>query len=193
MSILDVSEYKNQLIKSLDLIESKVVRKIVDEIFEARQNNRTIFIIGNGGSAATASHMATDFTFGSRMKDPYIKAISLVDNSAIITATGNDVDFESIFSRRLNAIGSEGDILIMVSASGNSPNLLACIDTCKAKGIKTISLTGFNGGQLKDLVDISLHIPTEMGAYGIAEDSHMIVGHIITELLKSKSEMRSGN
>ena len=193
MSHINVVDYKNQLIKSLELIDLDVVQQIVYEMLDARQNYRNIFIIGNGGSAATASHMATDFTFGSRIKDPYIKVTSLVDNSAVITATGNDIDFNNIFSRQLNAIGSDGDILIMISASGSSPNLLACIDTCKAKGIKTISLTGFNGGRLKDLVDISLHIPTEMGAYGIAEDTHMIVGHMITELLKSKVEMRSGN
>ena len=193
MSHLNVLEYRNQLIKTLELIDSEVVQRIVDEMLSARQNHRTIFIIGNGGSAATASHMATDFTFGSRIKDPYIKVISLVDNSAIITATGNDIDFNSIFSRQLIAIGSEGDILIMISASGNSSNLVACIDICKANGIKTISLTGFEGGRLKDLVDISLHIPTEMGAYGIAEDTHMIVGHMITELLKSEGEMSLGN
>lgn len=193
MAYVNVIDYKSQLIKSIKLIDDEVVQQIVDEMLRARNNSRNIFIIGNGGSAATASHMATDFTFGSRIKDPYIKVTSLVDNSAVITATGNDIDFNSIFSRQLNAIGSEGDILLMISASGNSPNLLACIDICKAKGIKTISLTGFNGGQLKDLVDISLHIPTEMGAYGIAEDTHMIVGHMITELLKSEGEMRSSN
>ncbi len=183
----NVGSYKRKLFESINYIDESLIHRIVDEILFIRKNGFTLFIAGNGGSAAIASHIATDLMFGSKLKFPSLKVISLVDNSPMITATGNDESFEQIFSRQLNSLGSKGDLLLLISSSGKSPNILACLDICNQIGIKTIGFSGFDGGTLAKRVDISLHIPTEIGCYGVVEDTHMIAGHIITESLKAHS------
>ncbi len=187
MQLDNVGSYKFKLVESLSYIDEIVIHRIIDEILFSRKNGCTLFVAGNGGSAAIASHIATDLMFGSKLKSPPLKVVSLVDNSSMITATGNDLGFEQIFSRQLNSLGSKGDLLFLISSSGNSSNILACLDICKKIGITTIGLSGFDGGILAKRVDISLHIPTEIGCYGVVEDTHMIIGHIITELLKAQS------
>lgn len=193
MQFVDVSEYKYRLIESVNSIDERKIYQIVNEILQVRVNQRNIFIVGNGGSAATASHLATDLMFGSKLDMPPIKAVSLADNTSSITATGNDINFDNIFARQLKNLGSKGDLLFLISASGNSPNILACIDISKKIGMKTIGLSGFDGGALAKQADISLHVPTEFGCYGVVEDVHMIIGHIITELLKVQSAKENIN
>lgn len=182
----EISEYKNHLIKAIDSISVDKIKYIVQEILSTRMTQNNIFIAGNGGSASIASHFATDFMFGSKLVNPGLKVISLVENASILTATGNDLSFADIFSRQLNILGKNGDLLILISSSGNSSNILNCIEVCKEIGIKTIGLSGFDGGLLSQKVDLSLHISTEIGMYGVVEDTHMIVGHIITQLLRNK-------
>lgn len=151
----------------------------------ARASSSTVFLIGNGGSAATASHMATDLGVGS-LPHAGVRAVSLTDNNAVLTATGNDFGYDQVFARQLDLLARSGDLLIAVSASGNSVNLLRAVDSAKRIGMTTIGLTGFDGGQLCRVVDVSVHVPTSMGEYGVVEDIHLMINHALTTWLRAE-------
>ena len=176
--------YRAECIAALNCVDLDAVESVSNTLLEARDRGSHIFVVGNGGSAATASHMATDLMLGSGLVDPPLRVIALTDNQAIITATGNDVSFEQVFSRQLIHLAQRGDILIAVSASGNSPNVVACVDAAKKVALTTIAFTGFDGGRLAKMVDLLVHVPTRVGAYGPVEDVHLMVNHMITEHLK---------
>jgi len=175
--------YRDECIAALNSVDLNAVESVTQTLLEARGRGANVFVIGNGGSAATASHMATDLMMGSGLVDPPLRVIALTDNQAIITATGNDVGFDQVFSRQLSHLALQGDVLIAISASGNSPNVLACIGTANELGLKTIAFTGFDGGRLATVVDLLVHVPTRQGAYGPVEDVHLMVNHMITEQL----------
>jgi D-sedoheptulose 7-phosphate isomerase len=147
--------------------------------------NALVLIAGNGGSATTASHMATDFGVGSLRRRHPIRAISLMDNSGVLTATANDLSYEDVISEQVKLLAKPDDLLILISASGNSGNLLKACETAKVLGVKTLSLTGFDGGALKGLTDLNIHIQTPLGRYGIVEDFHSMISHIITECIRT--------
>jgi D-sedoheptulose 7-phosphate isomerase len=176
--------YREECIAALNAVNLNAVESISNALLEARDRGSHVFVIGNGGSAATASHMATDLMLGSGLVDPPLRVIALTDNQAIITATGNDVSFEQVFSRQLMHLAQRGDILIAVSASGNSPNVVSCVDAAAKIGLTTIAFTGFDGGRLATMVNLLVHVPTRVGAYGPVEDIHLMVNHMITEQLK---------
>jgi D-sedoheptulose 7-phosphate isomerase len=186
---MDFESYKNGIKSALSSLNEDSIVKVSEILLLTREKKSRIFLAGNGGSASTASHLATDLMFSSKLVNPGLKVMNLTDNSAMLTATGNDLGYENTFSRQLTNLGDSGDVMILISASGNSPNLLQCVDFCKAKGIHIIGFTGFDGGALLKLVDTAIHIPTPIGSYGIVEDMHMMVGHIITEKLKLKAEL----
>ena len=142
--------------------------------------NKTVWIAGNGGSAATASHFATDLNRCVNVDGDPVKVVSLCDNSSSITAIGNDFGFEFIFSKQLSNLATSGDLLVTLSASGNSQNLLSAMNWAKANGLSNLALTGFDGGQAKLIADFSLHVPTAIGDYGVAEDSHSILCHYLS-------------
>jgi D-sedoheptulose 7-phosphate isomerase len=167
--------------RSIDL---DAVETVTKSLLEARARGATVFIVGNGGSAATASHMATDLMLGSGLVDPPLRVIALTDNQAIITATGNDVAYDQVFSRQLRHLAKAQDLLMAVSASGNSPSVLACVGAANEMGLTTVAFTGFDGGHLATMVDLLVHVPTRQGAYGPVEDVHLMVNHMITEQLK---------
>jgi D-sedoheptulose 7-phosphate isomerase len=144
----------DESIAALNSINLEAVLAVTEALLSARRGGHTVFIAGNGGSAATASHMATDLMLGSQLVDPPLRVIALTDNQAIITATGNDLNFDQIFARQLPVRAKPGDLLITVSASGNSPNILACIDTAKAMNVATVGFTLFDGGQLATVTDV---------------------------------------
>lgn len=145
-----------------------------------------IFIAGNGGSASTASHMATDLGVGSlRRKNP-LRVVSLVDNVAVLTATANDLAFDQVFSQQLLLLGRKDDVFICFSASGNSRNLTNAVTDAKTLGMITISVTGFDGGMLKNMTDHNIHIETKIGSYGVVEDVHSTVNHLLTEIIRSQ-------
>lgn len=184
MTTQSLQDYRDECIAALNAVDLEDVAAVAEALLTARDSGHTVFIAGNGGSAATASHMATDLMLGSQLVDPPLRVIALTDNQAILTATGNDLDFNQVFARQLSRLAQPGDLLITVSASGNSPNILACIDTAKAMNLTTIGFTGFDGGELATLVDLLVHVPTRKGAYGPVEDVHLAVNHMITERLK---------
>lgn len=160
-------------------IDYSAVEQMINIILDARETGKTVYFIGNGGSAATASHFANDLAIGPRTKGKPFKVMSLTDNNAIMTAIANDFGYEELFTKQLEAYLNSDDVVIAISASGNSPNVVKAIEYANSKGCMTIGLTGFSGGKLKEVSKLSLHVPTEKGEYGPVEDLHMIFDHII--------------
>lgn len=178
-----VDEYLTLLAGTLGRISRQQVWSAIEVLFEAWHSKKHVYIIGNGGSAATASHMANDlnkFTIVEGM--PRFKAVSLSDNIPLMTAWANDSSYESIFSEQLLNLVESGDVVVAISTSGNSPNILQALKVARQKQATTIGFTGDDGGMLKDLVDHCVFIPD---AYiGRQEDGHMILDHMIASLLR---------
>jgi D-sedoheptulose 7-phosphate isomerase len=176
--------YLDYLKTVLDKIDIDEIECFISEILAARSRGATIYFIGNGGSASTASHFANDLAIGTNDYDQPFRVISLTDNVSILTALGNDFGYEEIFERQLRVLGLEGDILVSISASGNSPNLIRAMEYAKSSNIKTVAITAFDGGKMKDIADMGIHIPTGFKEYGPAEDCHMILDHLVGSYLK---------
>jgi D-sedoheptulose 7-phosphate isomerase len=177
------SNYFQYLKKVLDGIKNDDIYNFISVLLEARSKGSKIYFIGNGGSAATASHFANDISIGTRLKKKPFRTISLCDNNAIITAIGNDYGYENIFSKQLEVLLEEDDVLVAISASGNSANLLKALDVAKRKKSITVGISSFDGGKLRRQADVSVHVPTQLGEYGPAEDAHMILDHLISNYL----------
>jgi len=175
--------YLDYLGSVLKTIDTREIGCFVETLLDARERGATIYFIGNGGSAATASHFANDIGIGTNSYDKPFRAISLTDNQAIITATGNDFGFEEIFVRQLRVLACTGDIVVAISASGNSINLIRAFDYAKTVGIKTVAITAFDGGKMKQMADESVHVPTAPKEYGPAEDAHMVLDHLVSAYL----------
>ena len=173
------SAYIGYLQSILQKLNTAEIGRFVETLLDARRRGATIFFIGNGGSAATASHFANDISIGTNSYDQPFRAISLTDNVPIITAIGNDFGYEEIFVKQLRVLGQKGDVLVAISASGNSPNLLAAMAYAKQAGIKTVAITAFDGGKMKSAADEGIHVPTEPREYGPAEDVHMVIDHLV--------------
>jgi D-sedoheptulose 7-phosphate isomerase len=175
------TEYLAALLSSLDV---EAVERVGIAFETARRAGRTIFLLGNGGSAATASHFANDLGLGPRVfgGEAY-RAISLTDNMAFFSAAGNDVGYDMVFVEQLKTLMEQGDVVVGISASGNSPNVLRAIEYAKTHGAVTIGFVGFDGGALRDLADEVVHVATPPGDYGPVEDVHMILDHLLTTYL----------
>ena len=172
-------DYLNNLLLSIDF---RKLNKLSKVLLSSRGNKNTIFVIGNGGSASTASSMANDLGFDiikkTRTNKPF-KFLSLTDNSSVLTAISNDTGYENVFLNQLKIHFKKGDIAILISASGNSQNLILAADWIKKKGGKVFSLLGFDGGRLKKISNDYLLIKSAKGDYGPVEDSHLIINHIL--------------
>lgn len=169
-------EYLSGVLKGID---AGAIGRFIHTLLDARERGAAIYFIGNGGSAATASHFANDLGIGTNSYEKPFRAISLTDNQAIITAVGNDFGYEEIFIRQLQVLARQGDVLVAISASGNSPNLVKAIEYANSIGIKTVAITAFDGGKMKAIADDGIHVPTEKKEYGPAEDAHMVLDHLI--------------
>ncbi|MBQ1497297.1 D-sedoheptulose-7-phosphate isomerase [Sphingomonas sp. NPDC092331] len=169
-------EYLTTVLANIDRAE---IGAFIETLLDARERGATVFFIGNGGSAATSSHFANDIAIGSNSYDKPFRALALTDNNAIITAIGNDFGYEDIFSRQLQVLGKPGDVVVAISASGNSPNLLKAFEHAKSAGMRTVAITAFDGGKMKGAADQGVHVPTGMKEYGPAEDAHMILDHLV--------------
>lgn len=164
-------------------IDVKEIAAFVQTLLQARDRGAAIYFVGNGGSAATASHFANDLSVGTRATRRPFRAISLCDNQAVITAVANDYGYEHVFVRQLEVLSGAGDVLVGLSASGNSPNLLSAFEYARANGIVTVAITSFDGGKLKLIADQGVHVPTELREYGPAEDAHMMLDHLVGSYL----------
>ena len=169
-------EYLSNVLKGID---TETIARFIQTLLNARERGATIYFIGNGGSAATASHFANDLAIGTNSYSKPFRVISLTDNQAIITALGNDFGYEEIFVRQLRVLATPGDVVVGISASGNSTNLIRAFDYARAAKIKTVAITAFDGGQMKQMADECIHVPTAQKEYGPAEDAHMILDHLI--------------
>ena len=180
--------YFRYLAEVLTALDTAAVAQIVDELETTRAAGHTIFIAGNGGSAATASHMVNDLVFGTRTADgrPTFRAVSLSDATSLVTAIANDVSYEQVFVWQLQQSFRPGDRLIVISASGHSPNILAAAQWARANGGRVIGLLGFDGGAAKALCDVALTVATPKGEYGPVEDVHMAIDHILTAWLQHR-------
>lgn len=180
-------EYFQKVNKLLSDLDREKIEKIVNVIFEAYKNDKQVFVLGNGGSAATASHFACDLSKGTLGnvyddKEKRFRAISLTDNVSIATAFGNDLSFEDIFRQQLRNLVSEGDIVIGISGSGNSANVIKAVQYAKDCGAKTVGLLGFKtGGKLKELVDYEVTVQDDN--YPRVEDVHLVLAHLISSTL----------
>jgi D-sedoheptulose 7-phosphate isomerase len=173
--------YVSQLLMDLD---PHAIDGVVDCFLTARDNKRTIFFAGNGGSASTASHFAQDLgEVGRKAKTPGFKTLSLTDNVSLLSAIGNDYGFDRIFTVQLSELFNTGDVLVAISASGNSPNVIGAVEFARKAGGKTVGLVGFDGGKMKEMCDHVIHVRTETGEYGPVEDVHMVMDHLITSYL----------
>lgn len=175
-----VDSYLDKLAVALSKVSREEIAKIVERLDKAEKEKGTIYIIGNGGSAATASHMANDLSAGLRLREiRNFHVVSLADNSATCTAIANDVGFENVFYVQLKPVLKPEDVLIAISCSGNSPNIMKAVNYAKDEQVTVIGLTGFDGGELKAASDINYHVATECGEYGVVEDAHMILDHML--------------
>jgi len=169
--------YVSQLLGRLD---PRSIAAFIGLLEQAREDGTTVFFIGNGGSAATASHFANDIGVGSRTgRGKPFRALSLTDNVAAMTAIANDEGYDRLFVDQLRIHLRDGDSVVAISASGNSPNVIAAVTYAKSRGAPVVGLTGFDGGELRRLSDISIHVPTAKGEYGPVEDLHMVVDHLV--------------
>ena len=186
-----VEDYSKRYFKYLADLFPKInlddINKIVDLFQQARKDGKTIFFIGNGGSAATCSHFSEDLSLGTYSENikPF-KTISLTDNTPYITALGNDIGYENAFLGQLRCLLSKDDIVIGISGSGNSPNLIKALEYANSKGATTIGLLGFDGGKMKKLCKHNLIVKTKKGMYGPVEDMHLVIVHIICTYLLYK-------
>ncbi len=181
--------YFSYLSSLLNELDTNAIASFADEMEKARKNQNTIFFIGNGGSASTASHMANDFGIDVRKKSgstlPF-RALSLTDNNAVIMAIANDDGYDNLFVNQLRIHYRPGDKLVAISASGNSPNVVSAAEWVKERDGIVMSLVGFDGGKLKDISDITIHAKTTKGDYGPVEDVHMIMDHLLANWLQYK-------
>jgi D-sedoheptulose 7-phosphate isomerase len=181
--------YFTYLKKVLDGIEPTSIRALESEMEAARKNGNTIFVIGNGGSAATATTMANDIGFDiikkTGVKNPF-KVFALTDNSSVMTAIANDVGYENLFMNQLRIHYKSGDILLVISAGGNSPNVVNAAKWVKSQGGRVIGFLGFDGGNLMKICDIAIHVPTVKGEYGPVEDAHLIMNHVLSHWFQCK-------
>ena len=175
--------YLGYLKQVLDGIDPDAVARFIATLLDARARGATVFFIGNGGSAATASHFANDLSIGTNEYERPFRVISLTDNVPVITALGNDFGFDEVFVRQLRVLGRKGDVLVGISASGNSLNLVKALEFAAKAGIRTVAITAFDGGKLKQMADESIHVPTGPKEYGPAEDAHMVLDHLISAYL----------
>ena len=146
-------------------------------------NGRTLFFCGNGGSAADAQHIATEYVVRYMRNRRALPAIALTTDTSILTAAGNDLGFDHIFSRQVEALVREGDLLVVHSTSGNSPNVLRAAEAARAQGAKVLVLTARDGGALRPLGDVAIVVPTERTDR--AQELHLMIEHIICELVES--------
>lgn len=184
-----IINYTNDIINLCRILPSDKIEEVCTALLNAYKNKKTIFIAGNGGSAGTANHFTCDFGKNAVTSDSdRPKIISLSSNIEVLTALGNDFSYQDVFTEQLKNLMNDGDVIILISASGNSPNVVTAAEYAKNRNGTVISFTGFSGGKVKDFSDIFIHIPSE--SYEKTEDLHMIITHIIVCVFK---EMHIGD
>jgi D-sedoheptulose 7-phosphate isomerase len=187
---LDVGPFMDRVCDELRKIDPAQVRALADAIYECYEHRRIVFICGNGGSGSNASHFCEDLGKGTLRREDFtndakkrLRVLSLTDNTPYILAWGNDEGFERVFVEQLKNLASPGDLLIAISGSGNSPNVLQAVEWANRNGLKTFGCTGFTGGKLMGLAQQNLHVALD--DMGIVESVHLTAFHwIVDNMLK---------
>jgi D-sedoheptulose 7-phosphate isomerase len=181
------SDYSERLSVVLREIDWAPVERLAHDLLDCWHNGRQVFLAGNGGSGGNANHLANDFLYPlSKTAGSGIRVHSLSANPAAITCLANDEGYDQIFSMQLAVLAREGDVLIVLSGSGNSPNILAALEEAKAIGMTSYALLGFSGGKARALADVPIHFRVD--DMQIAEDAQMIVGHMLLQWLYGQRE-----
>ena len=177
------NDYKTLLDEGLNSIDINVFKRVMKLVESTIKKDKKIFTCGNGGSSSIADHFVCDFVKGSATNTSISpKLYSLSSNMPIVSAIANDYDYKDIFSYQLNKYGSRNDLLIAISSSGESKNIINVLKKAKEKHIKTISLVGFNGGMAKKISDLSLHV--KISNYGVVEDIHQSLMHMLAQFIR---------
>ncbi len=180
-----INNYKINLSKTLENLEIEKVKELCELILSIWKSNNTIYICGNGGSAANAIHIANDMTYGAGQKNGKgISIESLSSNSAVLTCLANDLSYEDIFSEQIKVKGKSNDLLIVLSGSGNSKNIIKAIEVAKIKKMKTFAIVGFDGGTCKKIADNFIHF--DINDMQVAEDFQLIVSHMCMQWLSKQ-------
>jgi D-sedoheptulose 7-phosphate isomerase len=181
-------DVKQQVVKSEELLST--IEKVVEVITQSLQNNGRIYFCGNGGSAADAQHLAAEFSGRFYTDRKALPAEALHCNTSYLTAVANDYSFDVIYARLIDGIGVKGDVLVGLSTSGNSGNIVKAFEVAKEKGIITVGFTGLSGGTMKSLSDHLINIPSTDTPR--IQESHILVGHIICQLVEEKYFSNNG-
>lgn len=188
----NIKQYVTELQKTLDLLPSQSINDVIQILHSARFHQRQIFIMGNGGSASTASHFVCDLVKNTRIIGlPNLRVVEMVDNSALFSAYANDDGYENVFAQHLANFVRPRDVVIGISTSGNSPNVLRAIEYSNTMEAQTIGFTGFDGGQLRSLVSINIHVDSSFIEQ--VEDIHLILGHMICVNLRRLAREHLGH
>lgn len=176
-----IENYLPAFERLLKCVDSSAIERISHRLCVARENGATIYVAGNGGSAAIASHWVNDLGKATkRSGSPPVRVMSLSDNVSWLTALANDEGYERVFAGQLENFAKKGDVLVVISSSGNSSNLVRAVELARAREMATIGLLGFDGGTLRQLADDCLLIPTAKGSYGLVEPMHEMICHLLT-------------
>lgn len=181
-----IRDYINRLHSTLDQLDVIAIRQAIDILHTARLRGNTIFVMGNGGSASTASHLVCDLVKNTRAPGfPDFRVMGLADNMALLSAYANDEGYENVFAQQLRTFIQRGDIVIAISTSGNSPNVLEAVRVANRHGATTIGMTGFDGGKLAPMVTLNLHVPSDIIEQ--VEDIHLMLEHLISKDLREQA------
>jgi D-sedoheptulose 7-phosphate isomerase len=182
-----IADYFTELKQTLEQIPIEKIDRVITILHEARLSGKQIFIMGNGGSASTASHFVCDLSKNTRRKGlPSFKVIGLTDNMAVFSAYANDEGYDSVFANQLDNLLLRDDVVIGISTSGNSPNVLKAIELANQRGATSIGFTGFNGGELSKMVDLDVHVSSNCIEH--VEDIHLMLEHVVTKVLREEAE-----
>jgi len=174
-----ISEYANLVSQAIDSVDGPSLGRLQQELQACRDRRSTVYLFGNGGSAATASHFACDLAKTAQRADTnYLRVIALTDNIPIMTAWANDSSYDAIFAEQLKNLMVEGDIVIAISCSGNSPNVLAGVRAAKGASVLTVGFTTQGDSKLVNLVDVAIQVNAPV--IQVAEDAHMAIGHFLS-------------
>ena len=181
----DIRSYLDRLLKTLDGMPVDDIARLSEMLYRAYSDGKQVFILGNGGSASTASHMAADLgknTIGPNMRR--FRIMSLNDNIPLLTALSNDLGYDNMFAEQLQNLIQPGDVLIVITGSGNSPNVLKAMEYAQSRSAQVAALLGFGGGKASKLSDLNVLIDSD--DYGVVEDAHLIVNHILVEHFRQR-------
>lgn len=184
---MNFNEYTSYTLDALKSVDAAEVENLVALLLDAYERGATVFVIGNGGSAANASHLAQDLAKGTLShpeQEKRLRALSLTDNLPFFSALGNDEGYDRVFVQQLRTFADKGDLLIAISGSGNSPNIISAVEYANGIGMATIGITGFDGGRLRDLAHHGVHVP--LNDMCTSESIHSIVFHYVILTLQER-------